>query len=80
MSNKNPMSLTGTEDRLPGQWRYWTHLHESARRLFRLYGYGQISTPIIEYTDLFVKGTGETTDIVEKQMYNVGGEDEDDVT
>ncbi|MFP4026308.1 MAG: histidine--tRNA ligase [Candidatus Brocadiia bacterium] len=74
------MSLTGTEDRLPGQWRYWTRLHESARRLFRLYGYGQISTPIIEYTDLFVKGTGETTDIVEKQMYNVGGEDEDDVT
>jgi len=70
-------SLAGTEDRLPGRWAYWRTLHRAAARQFELSGYGEIGTPIIEDARLFVKGTGETTDIVEKEMYTLdagGGE------
>ena len=71
MMNDEVKSLPGTEDRLPGQWAYWRLLHEAARRQFELSGYGELCTPVIEDTRLFVKGTGETTDIVEKQMYTL---------
>ena len=71
MSDEQTRSLPGTEDRLPGQWAYWRALHGAAARLFRVYGYGELATPVIEDTRLFVKGTGETTDIVEKQMYTI---------
>ena len=70
-------SVQGTEDILPGQWGWWRRLCEEARRLFELYGYGEVRTPIFEHLALFVKGTGETTDIVQKQMYLIesGGGD-----
>ena len=71
MSNDQVRSLPGTEDRLPPQWGHWRALHAAAVRVFNLYGYGELSMPIIEDTRLFVKGTGETTDIVEKQMYTI---------
>ncbi len=54
---------------MPDQWGHWRALHEAAVRQFELYGYGELQTPIIEETRLFVKGTGESTEIVEKQMY-----------
>jgi len=73
-------SLPGTEDRLPGRWAYWQALHGAAERLFRLYGYGRLETPIIEPTQLFIKGTGETTDIVEKQMYSLDAGDGESIT
>jgi len=70
-------SVQGTEDLLPGQWGHWRRLSAAARRVFELYGYGEIRTPVFERTPLFVKGTGETTDIVQKQMYSIPtGEDE----
>jgi histidyl-tRNA synthetase len=71
MAGEELRSLPGTEDLMPGQWGHWRALHEAAQRLFRVYGYGQLRMPIIEDTRLFVKGTGETTDIVEKQMYTL---------
>ncbi len=71
MSNDQMKSLPGTEDVLPGQWGHWRALHEAAVRLFGLYGYGELRTPVIEDTRLFIKGTGETTEIVEKQMYTL---------
>jgi len=77
MAQEQIQSVQGTEDLLPGQWGYWRRLCATARRLFELYGYGEIRTPVFEDTRLFVKGTGETTDIVEKQMYTIPtGEDE----
>ena len=70
-------SVPGTEDVLPAQWQHWRRLEGAARRLFTLYGYGELRTPILEDTRLFVKGTGETTDVVRKQMYTIlTGEDE----
>ena len=71
MGNEEIRSLQGTEDVMPSGWAHWRALHEEAARRFALYGYGELRTPIIENTRLFVKGTGETTDIVEKQMYTI---------
>jgi len=71
MMEKEIKSVAGTEDILPGQWGWRRRFHAEARRLFELYGYGEVHTPLLEHTALFVKGTGETTDIVQKQMYTV---------
>jgi len=72
--------VPGTETLLPEQWGWWRRLYDAARRLFELYGYGEIRTPVIEYAQLFVKGTGETTDIVEKQMFAMDGGNGNTVT
>ncbi|MDH5265011.1 MAG: histidine--tRNA ligase, partial [Betaproteobacteria bacterium] len=47
----------------------WERLEDACREVFRQYGYRNIRTPIVEPTDLFVRGIGEVTDIVEKEMY-----------
>ena len=59
----------GTQDLLPSQTRAWQSLESAIHDLARRYGYGEIRTPIFEATELFVRGVGETTDIVEKEMY-----------
>ncbi len=59
----------GTSDILPGQVEKWQYLEQVIRRLCREYGYSEIRTPIFEHTELFERGVGETTDIVEKEMY-----------
>ncbi len=70
-------AVRGTRDILPGESERWAFVEETARRLFEQYGYFEIRTPIIEREELFAKGTGETTDIVQKEMYSFtdkGGE------
>jgi histidyl-tRNA synthetase len=62
----------GTEDILPGQAALWQRMEATARSLFARYGYGEIRTPAFESTRLFVRSIGETTDIVEKEMYSFG--------
>ncbi len=59
----------GTADIYPPQSARWQALEASARAIARRYGYGEIRTPTFEATDLFARGVGETTDIVEKEMY-----------
>jgi histidyl-tRNA synthetase len=59
----------GTEDTLPHQWALWRRLEDVSREVFELFGYQEIRTPVFEDTRLFVRGIGETTDIVEKEMY-----------
>jgi histidyl-tRNA synthetase len=59
----------GTKDILPGVSGYWQYIEQTARDICRLYGYQEIRTPIFEHTELFLRGIGETTDIVEKEMY-----------
>ena len=65
---------------LPGQWGWWRRLCDEARRMFELYGYGEVRTPVIEHSPLFVKGTGATTDIVQKQMYTIQDKSEDEAS
>jgi histidyl-tRNA synthetase len=59
----------GTEDRLPDQTHLWRRLEHEFFELTSLYGYREIRTPMFEDTDLFVRSSGETSDIVSKQMY-----------
>jgi len=80
MAQEDIRSVQGTEDVLPGQWTYWRRLYEAAARLFERYGYGRIRTPVFEDTHLFEKGTGETTEIVQKQMYTIPAGDGESIT
>lgn len=59
----------GTRDLLPPDTTLWARVEEAARRVFGLYGYREIRTPIFEETELFARGVGEATDIVGKEMY-----------
>ena len=59
----------GTADIYPPESARWQALEAEARAVARRFGYGEIRTPMFESTDLFVRGVGETTDIVEKEMY-----------
>ncbi|ACL69965.1 histidine--tRNA ligase [Halothermothrix orenii] len=59
----------GTNDILPPVSLKWQYIEDTARRIFQMYNYKEIRTPIFEYTELFQRGIGETTDIVEKEMY-----------
>jgi histidyl-tRNA synthetase len=56
-------------DLLPDDIRQWHFLETTARNLFHRYGYSEIRTPIMEETQLFARGIGESTDIVTKEMY-----------
>ncbi len=59
----------GTKDILPPDSFKWEYVENKAKELFELYNYQQIRTPIFEYTNLFKRGIGENTDIVQKEMY-----------
>lgn len=60
----------GTQDFTPPVTARWQELESRIHTLSRRYGYGEVRTPIFEATELFVRGVGETTDIVEKEMYS----------
>jgi histidyl-tRNA synthetase len=62
--------VRGMNDLLPGEAPVWEWFEARVADWLRSYGYRQIRTPIVEYTELFVKGIGEVTDIVEKEMYS----------
>jgi len=59
----------GTQDILPEEQAYWRYVEQKAADIARLYGYERIDTPVFEDANLFVRGVGEGTDIVEKEMY-----------
>ncbi|MBP1995708.1 histidine--tRNA ligase [Paenibacillus eucommiae] len=59
----------GTQDILLGDVEKWQYLEEKARELCIRFNYKEIRTPIFEHSELFARGVGETTDIVEKEMY-----------
>ena len=59
----------GTKDILPQEVGQWHKLEKNALEIFTRYGYKEIRTPIFEATELFARGVGDTTDIVNKEMY-----------
>lgn len=59
----------GTRDILPDEAEKWVYLEDKFRDICRRFNYKEIRTPIFEHTELFQRGIGETTDIVEKEMY-----------
>jgi histidyl-tRNA synthetase len=59
----------GTYDALPGQQPVRRRIEETARELLERAGYGRIETPVFEETNLFARGVGESTEVVQKQMF-----------
>lgn len=59
----------GTRDVLPSESYKWQYIERKIRDLCSIYGYKEIRTPVFEHTELFQRGVGETTDIVQKEMY-----------
>lgn len=71
-------AVRGVKDILPHEVRKWQIVEMAARDIFETYGFSEIKIPIFENTALFARGIGETTDIVEKEMYSFvdkGGEE-----
>jgi histidyl-tRNA synthetase len=62
--------IRGTRDIIPADSRKWQYVERTALEVAKTYGFGEIRTPIIEQTELFIKNTGETTDVVQKEMYS----------
>ena len=62
-------SLKGTQDIFSPDIFIWQRIEDVAKDVFAAYGFQEMRVPIIESTDIFVRSIGETTDIVEKEMY-----------
>jgi histidyl-tRNA synthetase len=62
-------ALKGVHDIFPPDIYIWQNVEKIARDIFSVYGFQELRTPIIESTDIFIRSIGETTDIVEKEMY-----------
>jgi histidyl-tRNA synthetase len=59
----------GTQDILPEDISKWYYIEDMIKEILNKYGYKEIRTPFFEYTDLFIRGIGESTDIVTKEMF-----------
>lgn len=70
----------GTYDIMPERAKNWYELQEKAISLFERYGYARIVTPTFEHTELFTRGIGEATDIVQKEMYTFEDKSERSLT
>jgi histidyl-tRNA synthetase len=71
-------AVRGTQDLLPAEARRHRTVIETARKISERYGFGEIATPIFEFTEVFSRPIGETTDVVSKEMYTFkdrGGEE-----
>src|SRR5690554_5407121 len=59
----------GTRDILPPETYKWQYIEQTIRSVCKNYGYEEIRLPVFEHTELFERGVGNTTDIVQKEMY-----------
>ncbi len=69
--------IKGTFDILPDETPLWRYIEGIMREEAEKYGYGEIRTPTFENTELFVRGVGDTTDVVQKEMYTFADREED---
>ncbi len=72
--------VRGAPDILPRESFRWQRVEDAARVLLRRYGYAEIRTPVFERTELFVRGIGAGTDIVEKEMYTFTDQGQESLT
>ena len=73
-------SIRGFHDILPESIRRWHFIEDTARHIFELYGFSEIRIPVLEFTDVFARSLGTTTDIVEKEMYTFEDRDGSSLT
>lgn len=72
--------VRGTRDILPDEARRFRHIVETARGIAERYGFEEITTPIFEFTEVFARTLGETSDIVTKEMYTFADRGGDQIT
>ncbi len=80
MSEQHIQTIRGFRDILPEQMAFWQKIEQEAIHVFRCFGYEEIRIPVVERTRLFSRSIGETTDIVEKEMYSFEDRNEDKIT
>ena len=73
-------AIKGVKDILPRDIAAWHHLETVAKKLFEDYGFSEIRVPVFEYTELFARSIGASTDIVEKEMYTFEDRDGKKIT
>jgi len=73
-------AVRGVRDILPTETPTWQAIEAATRRVFESYGYRELRIPLFERTELFARGIGETTDIVEKEMYTFQDRSGDSIT
>jgi histidyl-tRNA synthetase len=64
-------TIKGFKDILPYETPLWQWIEKNARDIFRVFGFKEIRTPLLEWTELFARGIGQETDIVSKEMYTI---------
>ena len=62
-------AIRGTQDVLPKESYQWHVMEDVMRRVCAAHGFREIRTPVFEHTELFQRSVGETTDVVQKEMY-----------
>lgn len=70
----------GTKDLLPQDSYKWQYIEEKMRKIAATYGCREIRTPMFESTELFVRGVGDTTDVVQKEMYTFNDKGDRSIT
>lgn len=80
MARPKFQNVTGMQDILPRDRRIYDVIERVSSKIASYYGYERMDTPILEYSELFEKGTGASTDIVQKQMYNLTTQGGDNLT
>lgn len=78
--SKSLQAIRGMNDILPAQTPVWRYLEATFAQLLDGYGYSEIRLPILEFTDLFARGIGEGTDVVDKEMYTFLDRNEESLT
>ncbi|MFI8739263.1 histidine--tRNA ligase [Stutzerimonas zhaodongensis] len=78
--SKSLQAIRGMNDILPAQTPVWRYLEITFAQLLDSYGYSEIRLPILEFTDLFARGIGEGTDVVDKEMYTFLDRNEESLT
>ncbi|MDA2920089.1 histidine--tRNA ligase [Desulfobacterota bacterium AH_259_B03_O07] len=73
-------SIRGFKDILPDSIKRWHYIEDSAGNIFELYGFSEIRIPVVEFTDIFARSIGTSTDIVEKEMYSFTDRDGSSIT
>ncbi len=73
-------AVRGTQDLLPDAWARHRHVEETARCVTALFNYRSVATPVFEFTEVFARTLGETSDVVTKEMYTFANKGGDSLT
>ena len=73
-------AVRGMRDILPAYSERWRQVEATVLQTLRSYSYAEVRLPLLEYTELFARGVGEATDIIEKEMYSLADRDGDSLS